>query len=114
MKYTVKVYVEVEADNADHATALVTKRMESFPLPYTAYQGCVVDTSGVKVSDNLIEYLNEVVQSNDHDTSGWETDLDWCWENADDNDSVSDEVKAELKTLISQVGGDVKVAVLLP
>jgi hypothetical protein len=116
-KFVVPVSFAVEADSADHSTEVVEKLLANLgPIVgehFTVYQGHRTDVTDVQVSAELQEFLDDVVTNNDHDVSGWDTDLDWAFAVADDNDDVPDNVRDELTNLINQVGGEVKVANLL-
>lgn len=114
--FVVPVSFSVDAENADEATAIVEKLLADAGVDkvhFTPYQGHRTDVEGVEVSPALSEFLNQVIEDNDNDTSGWDTDLDWAFAVCEDNDEVSEDVKDELSKLITNVGGEVKVATLL-
>ena len=109
MIYLVPVTFRIEADSADHAQALIEKVLNTCNTPHTVYQGNAESVKDIKVSAELANYLDEVITDNDNDTNGWETDLDWCLQYAEDSP-----LAPELATLIAQVGGEVKAANFTP
>lgn len=106
MTYLVPVDFRVEANSADEATTLVEQILNTCNAPHLVNQGCRESVSDVKISPELAEFLDDAIQGNDNDTSGWETDLDWCLQTTEDNETV----KKELEALAAQVGGAVKAA----
>lgn len=121
MNFTVPVNFTVAAESAEQAHQIMTDRLHESQLlyMYSVQEAQCQDINDVVISDELTSQMCNWIQNNDFDSTGYETDLNYCVDSSDwlyyfvNNDSISQSLLDELDSLVNKFGGTTSVGTLL-
>jgi hypothetical protein len=116
MLYNVPIHFTVSGKIALDAAQKIKARLKGHDLgfKFKVQEAQAQNPGKIKVSDLLREFLTREIDSNDDDSSGLLTDLNYCLDSARDQENgASAKIVKELERLVAKVGGTTPAASLL-